>query len=235
MNPHRYTAIALTYAGLVCGPHMAMAQSSPPKAIGQTQQQAQQQTQVLPSLIVMNSRGATLQGGKLTLAGIAPNSIVFADRPYRAAGHDLTSRLLEEWAPSNTAAESFTKDPPNATVSVFKKEGSGIADAVLVLKSPKLDGDRLTFDVDVLEGDLAGADGPASVFIDIIGRPLTPLSFAGVARRSAWRGAMYTGAAVAGAAALGAAGAAYAYHPYAYGYAPYYRPPCGYYPLPPCY
>jgi hypothetical protein len=31
----------------------------------------------------------------------------------------------------------------------------------------------------------------AAVFIDIIGRPLTPLSFAGVARRSAFRGAMY--------------------------------------------
>jgi hypothetical protein len=80
----------------------------------------------------------------------------------------------------------------------------------------------------MLEGDLAGADGPAAVFIDIIGRPLTPLSFAGVARRSAFRGAMYAGA--VGAAAYGAA--AYA--------APYYRPPypppaCGYYPYPPCY
>jgi hypothetical protein len=179
----------------------------------------------------MNARGATLQGGKLTLTGVAPNSIVFADRPYRAAGHDLTSRLLEEWAPNNTSAESFTKDPPNATISVFKKDGSGVVDAVIVLKAPKLDGDRLTFDVDVLEGDIAGGDGPASVFIDIIGRPLTPLSFAGVARRSAWRGAMYTGAAVAGAAAVGAAAGAYGYHPYA----PYYRPPCGYYPLPPCY
>jgi hypothetical protein len=101
---------------------------------------------------------------------------------------------------------------------------------VVVLKSPKLEGDRLTFDVEVLEGDLKGADGAAAVFIDIIGRPLTPLSFAGVARRTAWRGAYYRGAAIAGAAAAGAA--AY-YHPYAY--APYYRPPCGYYPYPPCY
>jgi hypothetical protein len=229
MKPRPVAAVALACASLICGAHPALAQSSPPKLIGQTQ--AQQQTQVLPSLIVMNARGATLQGGKLTLTGVAPNSIVFADRPYRAAGHDLTSRLLEEWAPNNTSAESFTKDPPNATISVFKKDGSGVVDAVIVLKTPKLDGDRLTFDVDVLEGDVAGGDGPATVFIDIIGRPLTPLSFAGVARRSAWRGAMYTGAAVAGAATVGAAAGAYGYHPYA----PYYRPPCGYYPLPPCY
>jgi len=75
-----------------------------------------------------------------------------------------------------------------------------------VLTSPKLDGDKLTFNVQVLEGDLAGADGPASVFIDIIGLPFTPLSFAGAARRTARRGAFYAGA---------AAVAAYAPPPYA--------------------
>ncbi|MDQ0560168.1 hypothetical protein QO004_001950 [Rhizobium mesoamericanum] len=37
--------------------------------------------------------------------------------------------------------------------------------------------------MDVLEGSLAKADGPASIFIDIIDMPRTPMSFAGVARR----------------------------------------------------
>lgn len=36
-------------------------------------------------------------------------------------------------------------------------------DAVVVLKNPKLEGDQLTFDVDVLEGDLTGAAGAASI------------------------------------------------------------------------
>ena len=178
--------------------------------------------EVEPALIVMNSAGAKLEGSKLVLTGVAPNTIIFADRPVRAAGHALTSHLLEEWA---VGSDSFAKDPPNATVSVFSKDGSGIRDAVVVLKTPKLEGDQLTFDVDVLEGDITGGDGPAAVFIDIIGRPFTPLSFAGVARRSAFRGAMYAGA--LGAAAYGAG--AY-YHPYAYA-----RPACGYYPYPPCY
>ena len=221
--------LCVAVSALVLFSPAAYTQSSPPKTIGQTQHHS---AALVPSLIVMNARGAALQGGRLTLTGIAPNSIVFADRPHRAAGHDLTARLLEEWAPGNTSADSFTKDPPNATVSAFKKDGSGVLDAVVVLKTPKLEGERLTFDVDVLEGDLAGADGPASIFIDIIGRPLTPLSFAGVARRSAWRGAWYAGAA-------GTAAAAAYFHPYAYGYRPYayppYRPACGYYPLPPCY
>ncbi|ALA19785.1 hypothetical protein AL346_16160 [Chelatococcus sp. CO-6] len=180
---------------------------------------------MVPSLIVLNSRGATLEGNTLTLTGVAGNAIIFADRPVRSAGHALTEHLIEEWA---EGSDSFAKDPPNATVSAFSKDGGTIRDAVVVLKSPKLEGDRLTFNVDVLEGSLGGTDGPASVFIDIIGMPFTPLSFAGVARRTAFRGAWY-----AGAAAGAAAAAAPYYHPY---YHPYYYPPrCGYYPYPPCY
>jgi hypothetical protein len=56
-----------------------------------------------------------------------------------------------------------------------------------------------------------------------VGRPLTPMSVAGVNRRVHRRA--YYGAAAAGAAAAGAA--AYG----AYGY----RRACGYYPYPPCY
>ena len=133
------------------------------KSIGQAK------PEIVPSLIVINARGASLQGGQLTLTGVAPNSIVFADRPVRAAGHSLTSDLLEEWSKSNDSDESFAKDPPNATVSVFSKDGSKIRDAVVVLKTAKLEGDRLTFDVDVLEGELTGGDGPAALFIDRFG------------------------------------------------------------------
>ncbi|QJP17560.1 hypothetical protein G3545_09405 [Starkeya sp. ORNL1] len=183
-----------------------------------------------PALIVLNSKGATLKDGKLVLTGVASNSIIFADRPVRAAGHALTAHLLEEWS----AQDSFGKDPPNATVSVFNKAGDSVQDAVVTLKSPKLEGDTLTFDVAVLEGALTGGDGPASVFIDIIGMPFTPMSYAGVARRTAYRGAWYgaaAGAAVATGVAVGAAAAAAPYyHPY-----PYYHPACGYYPYPPCY
>ena len=70
-------------------------------------------TQIEPSLIVMNARGAALEGGKLTLNGVLPNSIMFADRPVRAAGHALTAHLLEEWSSNDSSARR-----PNATVSV---------------------------------------------------------------------------------------------------------------------
>jgi hypothetical protein len=92
-----------------------------------------------------------------------PSTIVFADRPVRAAGHMPTAHLVKGWGKQG---EGFVKDPPNATVSVFSKDNATVHDAVVVLKSPKLEGDRLTFTVKTLEGNLAGADGPAAVFID---------------------------------------------------------------------
>jgi hypothetical protein len=208
-----------------------------PKTIGVP---SSAKAETVPSLIVMNSGGATLQGDKLTLTTVSPNVIIFADRPVRSAGHALTRHFLEEWDPA-TGGDSFAKNPPNATVSAFDKEASTVKDAVVELTSPKMDGANLVFTVKVLEGDLTGVDGPAAVFIDIIGMPRTPMSFAGVARRTAWRGAFYhhpyygaaAGAAV-GAAAVGAAAAGAYYRPYAY---PYYSAPpaCGYYPYPPCY
>ena len=67
----------------------------------------------------------------------------------------------------------------------------GIKDAVVVLKNPKLEGDQLTFDVDVLEGDLQGANGAAAVFIDILGLRYPPAAFAGIAQPTASRGAYY--------------------------------------------
>jgi hypothetical protein len=166
---------------------------------------------MVPSLFVMNARGAGLQGQRLTLAGVSPTSIVFADRPVRAAGHLPTEALLEEWTSGDIA-----KDAPNATVSVLSKDGTSAHDVVVELRSPHLEGDKLTFDVRVIEGDLAAADGPAAVFIDIIGMPLTPLSFAGVARRTARRAYWY-GAATA------------PYRPYGY---PSYYPPPGFPPYP---
>src|SRR5262245_13102424 len=130
-------ARSLTFAAvaILIGNVSAIAQNAPPphvplqKSIGTTK------PQVVPSLIVFNSRGANIQGGKLVLAGIAPNAIVFADRPVRSAGHDLTSRIVEDWG---AGSDNFAKDPPNATVSVFQKDGSGVRDAVVVLKNPKL-------------------------------------------------------------------------------------------------
>jgi hypothetical protein len=212
MSVHRAIYKLTTITVLICTPLLAYAQTPGAGATSaEPPGKASVKVDMVPSLIVMNAHGAALQGQTLTLTGVGPNSITFADRPTRAAGHLLMQHLMEEWT-----VGSFAKDPPNATVSVMSRDGTAVRDAVVELRTPHLDGDRLTFDVRLLEGSLAGADGPAAVFIDIIGMPMTPLSFAGVARRTARRAYWY-------GAATAAAGP---YPPY--GYAPYYPPP--YYP-----
>jgi hypothetical protein len=115
------------------------------------------------ALIVINARGVKLAGQKLTLEGVSPSAILFASRPARSVGHMVTPEMVALWTTG-----SFAKDPPNATVSVFQKDGSSVSDIVAVLTAPKLDGDKLTFDVAVLEGKLIDADGPASIFIDTL-------------------------------------------------------------------
>ena len=88
MSTYSIACMIVAAAGLPSAPMFALAQTATaapphvhlPKPIGQAG------PEIEPSLIVMNARGASLQGGKLTLIGIAPNSIVFADRPVRAAG-----------------------------------------------------------------------------------------------------------------------------------------------------
>jgi len=169
--------IVLAAVALLLSATVATAQT--PKVIG-----TPQQSQIVPSMIVINAEGAKIANQKLVLDGVSSNAIVFADRPVRAAGHALIAHLLEEW--SDSSPDSFAKDPPNATISVMSKTKGKVADAVVVLKAPKLEGERLTFDVSVLEGDLSQADGPATLFIDIIDLP--------VARRTAHRSAWYAGA-----------------------------------------
>jgi hypothetical protein len=44
----------------------------------------------------MNSYGATLQGDTLVLSGVMLNSIIFADRPVRTAGHQPTADMIAE-------------------------------------------------------------------------------------------------------------------------------------------
>lgn len=177
------TLLGLPYAAgaQTAGAPQSAPQSAPlaGKTVGKPQQ-----PQLVPSMIVLTARGAKLAGQTLTLEGISPSAIVFADRPIRSAGHALTKHLLEEW--SSSAPDSFAKDPPNATVSVLNKAKGEVVDAVMVLKSPKLEGDKLVFNVEVIEGNLAGGDGAVSVFLDIINLPL--------ARRTSHRSAWYAGA-----------------------------------------
>ena len=161
MLTKRLGYLFLIAGSLGAAPFGACAQvtnSQPMKTIGQATP-----TGPVPSLFVLNSAGAKLEGKTLTMTGVSPNSIVFADRPVRAAGHVTTEQFIMQW---DEGKDSFIKDPPNATISMLGGDGSKVEDAVVTLMKPKLDGGNLTFEVAVLEGSLSGGSGPAALFID---------------------------------------------------------------------
>jgi hypothetical protein len=58
----------------------------------------------------------------------------------------------------------------------------------VVIEDPRLDGDALTYRIEVLEGTVPAATGPCALFIDPLGRPLSPVSAAGMHRRARRRG-----------------------------------------------
>jgi len=122
----------------------------------------------------------------LTLEGVSPVTVFFSDRPERIAGNMNTAAFVPFWS---TGKHSFLSDPPNADISIVN--GHALQQTVAVLRSPALQGDNLIYKVSVLEGEMPPSGNDVSMFIDVIGMPLTPLSFAGVARRTYRRAFLY--------------------------------------------
>lgn len=136
-------------------------------------------------LFVQTAKGVTFDKAtsKLTLHGVSPITVFFSDRPERIAGNMKTTTFVPFWS---SGKDSFLSDPPNADISIV--QGDKLLQVVVVLQSPVLKGDTLTYTVKVLQGDMPAKGSDVSVFIDIVGMPLTPVSVAGVARRSYRRG-----------------------------------------------
>src|SRR5438046_10641114 len=134
-------------------------------------------------LFVQNAKNVSFSEGKLVLRGVNSVTVCFTDRPARMAGHMQTSKFLPPWSQGK---DSFLKDNPNATLSVFG--GDNGSDLVVELSNPQLSGNDLTYDARILEGTPPANGGACALFIDIIGMPATPMSYAGVARRGFRRG-----------------------------------------------
>ncbi len=149
-------------------------------------------------LFVQNARNVSYANGRLVLKGVNPITVAFSDRPARMAGHMPTANTVPMWGEGK---DSFLKDSPNATLSVFN--GSAVTNAVVVLSDPQQTGSDLSYAVTVLDGALPANGGACSLFIDIIGCPRTPFSFAGAARRTVRRGYAYGAVPAYGVGAYG--------------------------------
>ena len=173
-------AAAAMMAASATAVRRAVAQSAPAPAPGASPETAD-------FLFVQTAKRMSFDRGrsKLTLHDVSPVTILFTDRPERVAANMRTAVFVPFWS---AGRNSFLSDPPNADVSVV--EGDQLREAVVVLRDPALQGANLSYTVRVLEGQMPLRGSDASVFIDVIGMPLTPLSFAG-ARRRMYRRAYY--------------------------------------------
>jgi hypothetical protein len=160
---------------------IAAALAAPVVPLGSALAQAVKEPAKQPDfLFVQTAKGMSFDKStnKLTLEGISSTTLFFSDRPERIAGNMKTTAFVPFWS---TGKDSFLSDPPNADISIL--EGDKLRQIVVVLQAPALKGDTLTYTVKVLQGDMPAKGADVSVFIDIIGMPMTPFSYAGAARR----------------------------------------------------
>jgi hypothetical protein len=144
-------------------------------------QVTEEQLEDIEALFVQTAGRLTAEGGKaITLQGLSPSTIYFADRPKREVGHMSTQRFVELWGEGDN---SFELDPPNAVLSFTEPEDRTPEEVVVTIRNPRLAGDSLSYQVDVLDGTLPTSTGPCALFIDPFGRPLSPVSAAGMHRR----------------------------------------------------
>lgn len=146
---------------------------------------AEAQPDDFEALFVQSAQEVIREGGGFTLHGLSPSTLMFSDRPERIVGHLSNAQFVDGWGHGEN---SFLADPPNAVLSFLGDGDRSPQDVVVTLTNPQLEDEGLSYDAAILEGELPEASGPCSLFIDPVGRPLSPVSVMGVRRRGRRRG-----------------------------------------------
>ena len=148
--------------------------------VSDTPEVTEQHLEEIESLFVQTAHGLIATDGTITLKTLSPSTLYFADRPKREVGHMSSKHFVDVW---DEGENSFSDDPPNAVLSYLDPKHDFPQDTVVVLRDPHLEGGDLTYSVEVLDGTLPKEAGPVALFIDPFGRPLSPVSVAGMNRR----------------------------------------------------
>jgi hypothetical protein len=132
----------------------------------------------IEALFVQTAHNMSYDDGRLSLHTLAPTTLFFSDRPDRVTGHISSEEFVDSW---DQGDDSFSSNPPNAVLSIFHPDM--VSDVVVELMDPVLEGHQLSYSVVILDGEMPAEGGPTALFIDVIGRPLSPVSAAGMHRR----------------------------------------------------
>jgi hypothetical protein len=132
---------------------------------------------LIEEMFVQLAKGVTTTNHSMTLVGASPSTLYFSDRPERVVGHMTTEQYVDEW---NEGADSFASDPPNAVLSFVEPGADTPSDGVVILREPAIGDESISYAIEVLEGEVPAEAGPCTLFIDPLGRPLSPVSVAGM-------------------------------------------------------
>jgi hypothetical protein len=110
---------------------------------------------------VQTARDFEVAGDTLTLSGLDDRVTYMMERPGRDAGQISTEQFVKSWS---AAKDTFTKDPPNASLSYIENGASKVA--IVTLSEPGSTSKGMQYRVKVLLGTLPAKGSSATLFID---------------------------------------------------------------------
>ena len=135
----------------------------------------------IQALFVQTAHSAEHIDGRIILHAVGPSTLYFSDRPQRVVGHIGTPEFVDIWG---VGENNFAEDPPNAVLAFIPHGNDEPKDVVIEISEPVINGTDLSYAANVLEGALPERAAGCTLFIDPIGRPLSPVSIAGMHRRN---------------------------------------------------
>ena len=119
----------------------------------------------VPVMFVQTAQGLTADDNTLRLVNVGEQTLYFSDRPTRLAGHVTMPIYLEEWKAGN-GRNDFSKDPPNATLSVYQPGHDDNALTVVEISKPVMEGKDLVYSYKLIEGKMPKTGKATALFID---------------------------------------------------------------------
>jgi hypothetical protein len=119
-------------------------------------------------MFVQSAENLKADDKTLRLVNVSPQTIWFTDRPVRKAGHVTMANYMKEWTAA-AGKDNFSKDPPNATLSVYEAGDADNTLTVVEIFDPVVQGKDLVYRYKLIEGKVPTSGGAVALFIDWIG------------------------------------------------------------------
>jgi hypothetical protein len=129
--------------------------------VGQAPADAEVQVGGVPMMFVQSARAMTFDGESLTLEGLSPSTLFFADRPERIVGQTTNEELLATWSEGE---DGFAQNPPSAALSILVEGEPRVT--IVEFQEPRLVADAIVYKVRVLEGGPPSRGGATALLID---------------------------------------------------------------------